>query len=182
MRTKHYKLFGKSIVALYHQWIMSLDYSQTKATLTLNLRMQNVSDQYDRIIEGTYSKQLCINLLKRNAGRCETFVFTDTTNTAIGTASIMYKGGDDLEYRVRNADAFIYNVAVIPQLRGQGYAGEMVQLLMRYLKERGISKAYLAVSTDNIPAIRAYEKAGFQKEREVSFLRILRRNFPYHVV
>jgi glycosyltransferase involved in cell wall biosynthesis len=40
-------------------------------------------------------------------------------------------------------------------------------------------KAYLAVSTNNTSAIRAYEKVGFVTEYDSSFIRVLKVNIPY---
>ena len=74
---------------------------------------------------------------------------------------MMYKGADDLEYRIRNIDAYIFDVYVNNQYRGKGYAGEMIRQLMEYLHGKGINIAHLAVAKSNRSAIRAYEKTGF---------------------
>jgi RimJ/RimL family protein N-acetyltransferase len=57
-----------------------------------------------------------------------------------------------------------------PTARGKGIAGEAIAAANSWLKEhRGISRIVLGVETDNISAIRAYEKIGFVSQpcREV---------------
>lgn len=92
----------------------------------------------------------------------------------------MYKGTDDLEYRIRSIDAYIFDVYVNSSYRGKGYAGEMIRQLMEYLHAKNIDIAHLAVSTKNEKAIRAYEKAGFSTVYDRSFARVLKINIPYH--
>ena len=95
----------------------------------------------------------------------------------------MYKNGDELEYRIRNIDAFIFNVFINEELRGNGYCGKMIQLLVSRLKmEKSISEVYLAVSEDNLAAINAYHKIGFISVYKKRFFRVLRHNIPYHIL
>ena len=156
---------------------MSLNYSSH--TENNNLIMECITDQPEKMIDGTYSTGTAKSLLLKNKGKCDVFIFHDSDKNVVGTLSVMYKNGKDIEYRIRNADAFIYNVLTVPKYRGKGYAGEMLRLLSDYLHRKSIDKAYLAVSTNNISAIRAYEKVGFQTEYDLSFIRILRVNIPY---
>ena len=99
---------------------------------------------------------------------------------SIGTVSVMYKGGNELEYRIRNVDAFIYNVKIDELFRGKGYAGIMINMLEKQLVSKGIHEAYLAVSTDNYGAIKAYKKNGFKTICEKKFVRTMRVNIPYY--
>lgn len=92
----------------------------------------------------------------------------------------MYRGADDLEYRIRNIDAYIFDVYVNNLHRGKGYAGEMIRQLMEYLHDKGINTAYLAVSMSNSSAIRAYKKTGFTTVADKKFVRFLKINIPYH--
>ena len=94
----------------------------------------------------------------------------------------MYKGTDDLEYRIRNIDAYVFDVFVNNSCRGRGYAGEMIRQLMCYLHGKGIDSAYLAVSVSNESAIRAYKKTGFTTVKDLNFARVLKINIPYHVL
>lgn len=92
----------------------------------------------------------------------------------------MYKGGNDIEYKIRNIDAYIFDVYVNKAHRGSGYAGQMIRCVMDYLHSKGIDTAYLAVALSNKSAIRAYEKVGFTTEYDRKFARVLKVNIPYH--
>ena len=183
MKTKTIKVFGKNLISTYHHIIMSLPSDSMSAPLN-SLSIECITNQPEKMINGTYSIDTAKYLLSNNSGRCDVFIYHDTDNNTIGTLSVMYRGGDDIEYKIRNIDAFIYNVYTEEKYRGNGYAKEMICLLMKYLdgKSQFINEVYLAVSTNNSSAIRAYEKAGFIKRSESSFIRILKINIPYKVL
>ncbi|MCD8379821.1 MAG: ribosomal protein S18-alanine N-acetyltransferase [Lachnospiraceae bacterium] len=61
-------------------------------------------------------------------------------------------------------EAEVFNVAVSPQLRGQGIAGRMIAELMRRGEERGVRDFTLEVRASNAAAIHLYEKNGFMSE------------------
>lgn len=178
MKTRSIRLFGKNIISSFNHHIMSLKYSSHNA-VTHNLVMECITNQPEKMIDGTYSVKTAKALLSRNKGNCDVFIFYDSNEVVVGTLSVMYKNGNDIEYKIRNVDAFIYNVLTDDNFRGRGYAGEMLRLLSEYLHGKSIDKAYLAVSTNNIPAIRAYKKAGFVTEYDSSFIRLLKVNIPY---
>ena len=50
-----------------------------------------------------------------------------------------------------------------PEYRGKGVNTEIVEELKKWSHQRGIKEIRLRVYEDNVPAIRAYEKTGFQK-------------------
>lgn len=49
--------------------------------------------------------------------------------------------------------------------QGRGYGTEAIRLLIRKARGAGIKKIYLEVRPDNLKAIHAYEKCGFNKAR-----------------
>nr|WP_246029074.1 GNAT family N-acetyltransferase [Parashewanella tropica] len=51
---------------------------------------------------------------------------------------------------------------VLPEYRGQGINKLMLDKIIAWSKERGVSDFYLDVYSANDSAIKAYEKAGFQ--------------------
>ena len=55
---------------------------------------------------------------------------------------------------------FIY---VEPEFRGQGISQQLITALFEWAKQQGIIEVLLDVYNDNAPAIRAYEKLGFNK-------------------
>ena len=104
----------------------------------------------------------------------------DKNENVLGTIGVMYKGANDIEYRIRHIDAYIFSVFIKEEYRHNGYAGIMIKKLGDYLETKGIDDAYLAVSIKNKNAIRAYKKVGFEIVNQKIFLRVLKINVPYH--
>jgi len=52
---------------------------------------------------------------------------------------------------------------VVPEHRGKGINQKVIDVLMGWAKERGITEMQLEVYCGNLPAIRAYEKIGFEQ-------------------
>lgn len=50
-----------------------------------------------------------------------------------------------------------------PEFRGKGVNGMIIEALKEWTVDRGIKEIRLTVYTDNLAAIKAYEKVGFQK-------------------
>ena len=59
-------------------------------------------------------------------------------------------------------------VCTHPNHRGRGYASSLVSALIQKITERGESP-FLHVGTENVDAIRLYEKLGFKTRRNINF-------------
>lgn len=178
------KLFGKNIFQVYTHHIMKIEYETVAGNLEQSshiLRKINSDSIPEELapIGTTVTVSNLKHLLQINGNRCEGFVFGGG-DTPIGTIWVMYRGAGDLEYRIRNIDAYLFDVYVNNKHRGKGYAGEMIRHLMEYLHYKGINTAHLAVSKTNTSAIRAYKKTGFTTVADKRFARILKINIPYH--
>ncbi len=57
----------------------------------------------------------------------------------------------------------VFGVNTSPSLRGKGYALRNLQILFSRLNAAGAQEAEVHVYTDNAPALRLYDKLGFQK-------------------
>ncbi len=180
METHSVQLFGKNIISYFKHHIMALSY-ENRNDIKMDLVMESVTDCTEKMIDGPYSINMASRIVKRNKGKCEVFVFY-YCGVEVGTLSVMYKGGNDIEYKIRNTDAFIYNVSTLEKYRGRGYAVVMINMLMDYLHNNSINTVYLAVSTNNTSAIRCYQKAGFVKKYDSSFIRVLKINIPYKTI
>ena len=178
------KLFGKALFAHYHHHIMSAELAKLRGTaLPDDVCFEPLAPASIEELRGmtTLRVDKLKAVMSKNQGLCEAFVLRErSSGKPVGTVWVMYRGGNDVEYRIRNIDAYIFDVYVSKECRGRGYAGVMICGLAGHLLAKGISAAHLAVSTANSSAIRAYEKIGFQKERDLSFFRILKVNLPYH--
>jgi hypothetical protein len=62
--------------------------------------------------------------------------------------------------------AFDISTGIIKPFRGQGIVTQMFDVILKKLQSKGIHKFVLEVLQSNAPAIKAYEKTGFQKMRE----------------
>lgn len=58
----------------------------------------------------------------------------------------------------------ITNVAVLPQFRGSGVAGRMLDTLLRESLDKGMTAFTLEVRAGNLPAIALYKRFGFVTE------------------
>lgn len=70
-------------------------------------------------------------------------------------------------------EAYIANIAVRPELRGQGIGGQLLDIFIKFSKESGISFLTLEVRPSNTAAIALYEGRGFREEGR-------RRNYYEH--
>jgi len=68
-----------------------------------------------------------------------------------------------------NNEKIIYNggTGVIPKKRGSGLTKQMYHFILPVLKEKGINKLFLEVITENIQAIKSYEKSDYKIAREL---------------
>ncbi|RKS04776.1 acetyltransferase (GNAT) family protein [Nocardiopsis sp. Huas11] len=55
----------------------------------------------------------------------------------------------------------LYNMLTAASARGRGLAGGIIDSLLVWGRDKGAHSAYLLVVRDNVPALRAYERAGF---------------------
>jgi ribosomal-protein-alanine N-acetyltransferase len=59
-------------------------------------------------------------------------------------------------------DAEVLNVAVDPQFRGKGLAGQMLDAVLIQLGSRGVRTAFLEVRESNVAAVSLYRSRGFR--------------------
>jgi ribosomal-protein-alanine N-acetyltransferase len=55
----------------------------------------------------------------------------------------------------------IYALAVDPAVRGRSMGSQLLNEMVRLVRERGAARVFLEVRTDNHTAVRLYENAGF---------------------
>ena len=63
--------------------------------------------------------------------------------------------------------AFNTGTGVIPEFRGQGITSRIYQEALPVLKKAGITRSRLEVVQQNVPALKIYEKNGFNITREL---------------
>ena len=70
--------------------------------------------------------------------------------------------GAAMTLQVRGGGAWVHNVAAHPDFRGRGIIQRMFKRLLKEARARGLTRLSLHVRRDNLPAVRAYERAGFR--------------------
>jgi ribosomal protein S18 acetylase RimI-like enzyme len=63
----------------------------------------------------------------------------------------------------RTQEAYLAELYVVPDRRGQGYGRELITEAMRLARERGADYAFLVTSEDDRLAQHLYEAAGFRR-------------------
>ena len=68
-----------------------------------------------------------------------------------------------MHYLTHSHHAYLGFMYVLPEFRGKGVNGKLIESLKQWAQSKGIMEMRLEVYSDNLPAIRAYEKFGFSK-------------------
>lgn len=68
-----------------------------------------------------------------------------------------------MPYNTFERYAFLGCMYVLPEHRGKGIIQSIIGELKKWAAEKGLDEIQLQVYSDNIAAIKAYEKVGFQK-------------------
>jgi ribosomal-protein-alanine acetyltransferase len=82
--------------------------------------------------------------------------------------------GDKFEFLIRESSFIIYSivspdeaeiidVGTAPECRNKGMAKNLLEKIIDKLRQQGIKTVFLEVGENNKPALRLYEKSGFQK-------------------
>ena len=69
--------------------------------------------------------------------------------------------------------AFIYDTYVLPERRGQGIAGCLIQAAIAELQRRGFRIVRCHIPPWNRSSMRAFEKCGFRRRKYIRYARIL---------
>lgn len=112
----------------------------------------------------------------------EGYYFVNDDNKNIGSCWVMYKGGDEKLYRIRNHDSFIFRVQVEEQYRGMGYSKQIMHSIFTLLKKKGCTNTCLVCARKNKTANRLYESLGMNKIDGRKFIRLFNKNMPYHSI
>jgi len=90
-------------------------------------------------------------------GESAPFVIADaTTDAPLGLLNLQFGGDDEVAGLA---------VSVVPMSRGRGLASRALRLGAVWgLRELGLQRVFAEAAAENLPSIRAIEKAGFQRE------------------
>jgi GNAT superfamily N-acetyltransferase len=85
----------------------------------------------------------------------------EADDTVVGGGSAIIKEGKP--YNIFSRYSFLGFMYVDPAYRGQGINKLIIEKLIEWSHEKGLKEIRLQVYSDNLPAIKAYEKVGFKK-------------------
>jgi len=171
----------KNAVHLYRHFIMELVF-RADDNLSIknhtNLSVEEVTQDNLALCSGSFN--LKYTYKRKYAKNCHRLLLRDGKQV-LGYACLSLKGGRDRMYKVKECDAYIYDVFVFPEHRGKRY----VSFLLNALIEESLGcegTVRLCVRINNVSAQKAYQHMGFQIIAKKSFLRILRINIPQQVI
>lgn len=89
----------------------------------------------------------------------------DSDSALILVASIRHQlqGNAVLFFRRKSRKARLYSLATLPEARGHGVGGALLDAVMHAASRRGCAALRLEVRKDNAAAIRLYERRGFRR-------------------
>jgi len=92
-------------------------------------------------------------------------------DSSLGVAGLFQRAGSNLGYFVltwgydlewAGRDAFLTELFLLPEARGQGLGSSAMALLEQFAKEQGARALHLMVRTENTAARRLYERQGYK--------------------
>ena len=94
-----------------------------------------------------------------NAARTEDSVLTLSPTEALASGTVPI----GLCRTLQEGDAAcFYDFEINPALRGKGLGKRALAVVLQHLTSEGITKVFLHVSGDNLPAVRLYRDFGFE--------------------
>lgn len=100
-------------------------------------------------------------------------------------ALCVYWFGD--RYRTRNfwplqeGEAKLVQIVVAPQARGKGIASRLIERSQQAMLSRGFSRTYARIWHSNVPSLRAFERAGWNRIATVVEVNPLRLSRPWRL-
>lgn len=79
-------------------------------------------------------------------------VLVDDESRVLGYAGLFAPG----------AEGDVQTIAVVPEVRGQGYGRQLLESLIEEARQRGVKQLFLEVRADNTPAQGLYAALGFE--------------------
>ena len=170
------ELFGKRFLTVYDHAIYRLSYDSLVPQMMGRLTPFGIaSDTFDDV----KASKAIRKMIREQPKYVQGWGFRDQSGTVVGHIYLMRRGGNEVLYKIRTVDAYVFAVRVFEEHRGKRYAGEMISWLMYQLYSEGIKELWLTVKKSNTSAIRAYEKLGFERVGSSKFVRVMGHNFPY---
>lgn len=180
------RIGGRCIVSFYKHYIVEIPTENYKDVIIgPEVVAQRITlENLDSCAGGAFSISQMRKYLQDQPDKFIGFVFCHKENKdVIGYLWTALRGADEVQYLIRNIEAYGCDLYTAPKYRGKGYASMMVAYRGRYLeREKGITKVYEALRVNNAATIRAHEKQNVRIVDTRKFIRVLKINVPYQVL
>ena len=94
----------------------------------------------------------------------ETVLSVGECNGALSGSAEGWTAAGYANVRVLGDEAELMRICIAPEYRGRGWSATLLKAALQEMLRRGAFAATLEVRAGNTPAIRLYERHGFQKE------------------
>ena len=145
-----------------YSWEMELNLDSVGFTFEelvgLNFRKATKEDglNYKKIIHDAFGDEVGEDALMEALKDPSVIIYIlEKENQPIGSTALQLR--KDLSL------AYIYDIAILKEYRGQGLCSYLLQSCIKGLKEKDIHKASLLVTEENKRALELYRKTGFKE-------------------
>lgn len=177
---------SRQIFAFYNHWLMQYSSIQYKEIGVEGVSCEKINNSNIDLCkrQTIFPVSIMEGYLKKHSKFVDGFLFKKGDQDVVGFVWVMYKGGNESQYRVRHCDALVFDVYVDEKMRGKGLCGFMLSCIIKDLKEkRGVNTIRLSVRKNNYSAINAYIKNGWEIIGARKFVQFFRRkNIPYYSI
>lgn len=174
------KLFNKTLIEYFDHYVLKLSIDDFKVTDN-ELKMIRINK--DNLSEvGNAAGNTTGRWIKEDYPFAEGYCFYNSLDEQIGSCWVMYKGGDEKLYRIRNTDSFIFRLEVNEQHRGKGYSKMIMKDMITAIKKRDCKDVTLVCAVKNSVALSLYQNLGMKIVDRKRFFRIGNVNVPYHAL
>lgn len=169
-------LFGKRILMTYHHVYYRLSYSDFLTSSNKTLVMFPITkDDYDTLRLSSSLR----HMLDEQPNYVKGYGFRDSDSNTVGHLFLMKKGGNEVLYKIRKIDSYLFALRVFSEYQGKGYGEEIMTQVIEELHNDGVDTVFLTVKKNNKQAIHIYDKLGMKAIGRKFFIRIGRYNIPY---
>lgn len=141
-----YELFAKGDTKTFKQLPEEFHFEEVESTEELNIDMSS------------RTKKMVSAMRRKSPGNYKGLgLFSE--NSCIGYGWVIFKGGQNPEYKVVNADCYICRCFIDPAYRGNGLFKYLIkEMIDRYCP---VGRIAAAIRPDNVASRRSFEALGF---------------------
>lgn len=173
-------LFNKRILETFHHNVYEIcidDLVIEKNELTaIEINKDNIIEAGSAV--GRTTSKWIMNDYKYAKG----YFFLNSNRENVGSCWVMFKGGDEKLYKIREHDSFIFRVQIEEQYRGQGYSKKILSKIFEIIKNNNCHNACLVCAVKNRKGNNLYNSMRMKIVDKKRFIRVFDNNIPYYTL